>query len=75
MSVLGLFSPYVVVVVVNVVVVVVSYISPTTEVLRRRDLGSNSNTKDWKSPSSNSRTLVYKASSLTAAHGGLSPYD
>ena len=41
------------------------YVLPTAKVIRRRDLGFKSHPKDWRSPGSNSRPLVYKASSLT----------
>ena len=41
------------------------YVPPTAMVIRRRDLGLKSLPKDWRSPGSNSRPLVYKASSLT----------
>ena len=52
----------------NVVVVVVLgfYVPPTAKVIRRRDLGLKSHPKDWRSPGSNSGSLVYKAGSLTA---------
>ena len=58
----------------NVVVVVVVlgfYVPPTAKVVRRRDLGLKSHRKDWRSPGSNSRPLVYKASSLTTTPRGL----
>ena len=48
-----------------VVVVLWFYVPPTAKVIRRRDLGLKSHPKDWRSPGSNSRPLVYKASSLT----------
>ena len=41
------------------------YVPPTAKVIRRRDLGLKSHPKDWISPRSNSRPLVYKVSSLT----------
>ena len=41
------------------------YVPPTAKVIRRRDLGLKSHPKDWRSPGSNSRPLVYKASSFT----------
>ena len=47
-----------------VVVVLGFYVPPTAKVIRRRDLGLKSHPKDWRSPGSNSRPLVYKASSL-----------
>ena len=51
---------------VNVVVVVLGfYVPPTAEVILSRDLDLKSLPKDWRSPGSNSRPLVYKASSLT----------
>ena len=40
------------------------YVPPTAKVIRRRDLRLKSHPKDWRSPGSNSRPLVYKASSL-----------
>ena len=49
-----------------VVVVLGFYVPPTAKVIRRRDLGLKSHPKDWRSPGSNSRPLVYKAGSLTA---------
>ena len=54
--------------VVVVVVVLGFYVPPTAKVIRRRDLGLESHPKasDWRSSGSNSRPLVYKASSLTA---------
>ena len=51
--------------VVVVVVVLGFYVPPTAKVIRRRDLGLKSHPKDWRSPGSISRHLVYKASSLT----------
>ena len=48
-----------------VVVVLGFYVPPTAKVIRRRDLGLKSHPKDWRSPGSISRHLVYKASSLT----------
>ena len=51
--------------VVVVVVVLGLYAPPTAKVILRRDLGLKSLPKDWRSPGSNSRPLVYKASSLT----------
>ena len=48
------------------VVVLGFYVPPTAKVIRRRDLGLKSHPKDWRSPGSNSRPLVYKAGSLTA---------
>ena len=48
-----------------VVVVLEFYVPPTAKVIRRRDLGLKSHPEDWRSPGSNSRSLVYKASSLT----------
>ena len=51
----------------NVVVVVLGfYVPPTAKVIRRRDFSLKSHPKDWRSPGSNSRPLVYKAGSLTA---------
>ena len=41
------------------------YILPTAKVKRRQDLGLKSHSKVWRSPGSNPRPLVYKASSLT----------
>ena len=41
------------------------YVPPTAKVIWGRDLGLKSHPKDWRSPRSNSRPLVYKASSLT----------
>ena len=41
------------------------YVPPTAKVIRRRDLGLKSHPKDWRSPGSNSRPLVYKAGGLT----------
>ena len=52
-------------VVVVVVVVLGYYVPPTAKVKRTRDLGLRSHQKDWRSPGSNSRPLVYKGSSLT----------
>ena len=49
-----------------VVVVLGFYVPPTAKVIRRRDLVLKSHPKDWRSPGSNSRPLVYKAGSLTA---------
>ena len=48
-----------------VVVMLGVYVPPTAKVIRRRDLRLKSHPKDWRSPGSNSRPLVYKASSLT----------
>ena len=48
-----------------VVVVLGFYVPPTAKVIRRRDLGLKSHPNDWRRPGSNSRPLVYKASSLT----------
>ena len=48
-----------------VVVVLGLYVPPTAKVIRRRDLGFKSHPQDWRSPESNSRPLVYKASTLT----------
>ena len=48
-----------------VVVVLGLYVPPTAKVIRRRELGLNSHPQDWRSPESNSRSMVYKASSLT----------
>ena len=50
----------------GVVVVLGFYVPPTAKVIRRRDLVLKSHPKDWRSPGSNSRPLVYKAGSLTA---------
>ena len=50
----------------DVVVVLGFYVPPTAKVIRRRDLGLKSHPKDWRSPGSNSGSLVYKAGSLTA---------
>ena len=52
-------------VVVVVVVVLGFYVPPTAEVIRRRDLDLKSDPKDWRSPGTNPRPLVYKASGLT----------
>ena len=41
------------------------YVPPTAKVMRRRDLGLKSHPKDRRSPGSNSRPQVYKASDLT----------
>ena len=49
----------------EIVVVLGFYVPPTAEVIRRRDLGLKSHPKDWRSPGSNSRPLVYKAGGLT----------
>ena len=49
----------------NVVVVLGFYVPPTDKVIRRRGLGLNTHPKDWRSWGSNSRPLVYKASSFT----------
>ena len=48
-----------------IVVLLVFYVPPTAKVIWRRDLGLKSHPKDWRMPGSNSRPLVYKASSLT----------
>ena len=40
------------------------YVPPTAKVIRRRNVGLKSHPKDWRSPGSNSRPLVYKAGSL-----------
>ena len=48
-----------------VVVVLGFYVPPTAKVIRRRDLDLESLPKDWRNSGSNSRPLVYKASSLT----------
>ena len=56
-----------------VVVVLGFYVPPTAKVIRRRDLGLKSHPKDWRSPGSNSRRLVYKAGSLTARPQRLPP--
>ena len=48
-----------------VVVVLWFYVPPTAKVIQRRDLGLKSHPKDWRSPGSNSRSLVYKIGSLT----------
>ena len=50
------------------------YVPPTAKVIRRRDLGLKSHPKDWRSPGSNSRLLVYKASSLTTTPRRLLPH-
>ena len=50
-----------------VLVVLGFYVPPTAKVIQRRDLGLKSHPKDWRSPGSNSRPLVYKASSLTTS--------
>ena len=50
----------------DVVVVLGFYVPPTAKVIWRRDLGLKSHPKDWRSPGSNSRPLVYKVGSLTA---------
>ena len=49
------------------VVVLGFYVPPTAKAIRRRDLCLKSHPKDWRSPGSNSRHLVDKASSLTTA--------
>ena len=49
------------------------YVPPTAKVIRRRGLGLKSHPKDWRSPGSNSRPLVYKASSLTTTPRRLLP--
>ena len=49
-----------------IVVVLGFYVPPTPKVIRRRDLGLKSHPKDWRSPGSNSRPLVYKAGNLTS---------
>ena len=36
-------------------------------VIRRRDLSLKSHPKDWRSPGSNSRSLVYKSKSFTTS--------
>ena len=41
------------------------YVPQTAKVIRSRGLGLKSHPKDWRNPGSNSRPLVYKASSLT----------
>ena len=43
-------------------VMLVFYVPPTAKVIRRRDLGLKSHPKDRRSPGSNSRPQVYKAS-------------
>ena len=48
-----------------VVVVLGFYVPATAKVIRRRDLGLKYHPKDWRSPGSNSRPMVYKASNLT----------
>ena len=48
-----------------IVVVLGFYIPPTAKVIQRRDLSLKSHPKDWRSPGSNSRPLVYKAGGLT----------
>ena len=53
------------------VVVLGLYVPPTAKVIRRRGLGLKSHPQDWRSPESNSRPLVYKASSLTTTPRGL----
>ena len=40
-------------------------VPPTAKDICRRDLSLKSHPKDWRSPGSNSRPLVYKASTLT----------
>ena len=40
------------------------YVPPTAKVIRRRTHGLKSHPKDWRSPGSNSRPLVYKANNL-----------
>ena len=47
------------------VVVLGFYVPPTAKVIRRRDLGLKSHPNDWRSLGSNTRLLVYKASSFT----------
>ena len=41
------------------------YVPPTSKVIQRRDLCLKTHPKVWRSPGSNSRSLVYEASSLT----------
>ena len=41
------------------------YVQPTAKVIRKRDIGLKTHSKDLRSPGSYSRPLVYKASSLT----------
>ena len=41
------------------------YVPPTSKVIQRRDLCLKTHPKVWRSPGSNSRPLVYEASSLT----------
>ena len=41
------------------------YVPPTAKVIRKRDIGLKSHPKDRRSPGSNSRPQVYKASDLT----------
>ena len=48
-----------------VVVVLGFYVPPTAKVILRRDIGLKSHPKDCRSLGSNSRLLLYKASSLT----------
>ena len=55
----------------GVVVVLGFYVWPTAKVIQRRDIGLKSHRKDWRSPGSNPRPLVYKVSSLTTTPGKL----
>ena len=48
-----------------IVVVLECYVPPTANVIRRLDLGLKSHPRDWRSPGSISRRLVYKASIVT----------
>ena len=48
-----------------VVVVLGFYVPPTAKVIQRWDLNLKSHPKDWRSPGSNSRPLVYNAGGLT----------
>ena len=52
---------------IEVVVVLRFHIPPTAKVIWRQDLGLKSHPKDWRSPGSNSRPLIYKASGLTTS--------
>ena len=58
-----------------IAVVLGFYVPPTVKVIRRRDLGLKSHSKDWRSPGSNSGPLVYKAGSLTARPRRLLAHD
>ena len=55
------------------VVVLGFYVPQTAKVIQRQNLGLKSHPKDWRSPGSNTRALVYKASSLTTTPRRLLP--